>query len=165
MVRTYAPALRQLIDPPWGVSRSTFLRRHLSVVASLALLDSCLPAGADPVAAETDLAARGFSDDIVWDDISNPTVVAFAPDGGCLRRPKSGKIWGTPTSWTRPRPWSPTSADDVYNYWDRGLLGLHDRPEVPVERPYLYALYAYNHELGKTGTGPRTTFRAGVLAG
>ena len=41
-------------------------------------------------------------------------------------------------------------SDDVYNYWDRGLLGLAVDPSFP-SRPYLYALYAYDHILGDAG--------------
>ena len=43
---------------------------------------------------------------------------------------------------------------NVYNFWDRGLLGLALDPGFPVQ-PYVYVLYAYDHELGSSAPAPR----------
>ena len=41
---------------------------------------------------------------------------------------------------------------NVYNFWDRGLLGLALDPSFPTN-PYVYALYTYDAAIG--GTAPR----------
>src|SRR5829696_9359576 len=41
---------------------------------------------------------------------------------------------------------------NVYNFWDRGLLGLALDPQFPT-RPYVYVLYTYDAPIG--GTAPR----------
>ena len=43
---------------------------------------------------------------------------------------------------------------NVYNFWDRGLLGLALDPGFPAQ-PYVYVLYAYDHELGSSAPAPR----------
>jgi glucose/arabinose dehydrogenase len=43
---------------------------------------------------------------------------------------------------------------NVYNFWDRGLLGMALAPNFPTD-PYVYVLYAYDHELGSTAPAPR----------
>jgi Glucose / Sorbosone dehydrogenase len=40
----------------------------------------------------------------------------------------------------------------VYNFWDRGLLGLALDPAFP-ERPYVYLGYTHDAEIGGTGPG------------
>ena len=41
---------------------------------------------------------------------------------------------------------------NVYNFWDRGLLGLRLHPSFP-QNPYVYVLYAYDGDIG--GRRPR----------
>ena len=43
---------------------------------------------------------------------------------------------------------------NVYNFWDRGLLGMALAPNFPTD-PYVYVLYAYDHVLGSTAPAPR----------
>jgi PKD repeat protein len=43
---------------------------------------------------------------------------------------------------------------NVYNFWDRGLLGLALDPAFPTQ-PYVYVLYTYDHELGSSAPPPR----------
>ena len=43
---------------------------------------------------------------------------------------------------------------NVYNFWDRGLLGLALDPNFPTD-PYVYVLYTYDHELGSAAPAPR----------
>ncbi len=38
-------------------------------------------------------------------------------------------------------------SSEVDDYWDRGLMGMVVDPQFPT-RPYVYALYAYDHQLG-----------------
>jgi glucose/arabinose dehydrogenase len=59
----------------------------------------------------------------VFDDLSDPTPTLFAD-----------------------------LSTNVYNFWDRGLLGLALHPNFPAT-PYVYALYAYDAAIG--GVAPR----------
>jgi PKD repeat protein len=43
---------------------------------------------------------------------------------------------------------------NVYNFWDRGLLGMTLAPNFPTN-PYVYVLYTYDHQLGSTAAAPR----------
>ncbi len=133
-------------------------RRRSSAFAALALLGILFPfAAAAPVAAADPPATvpSGFQDRLVWSGLSNPTAVAFTADGSMVFvAEKNGRIKEfnglTDTSSTTVADLSP----DVHNYWDRGLLGLAVDPKFTTGRPYLYALYAYNHVLGASGDVP-----------
>jgi glucose/arabinose dehydrogenase/PKD repeat protein len=84
--------------------------------------------------------------------MTEPTDVAFAPDGRVFVSEKSGliKVFSSLNATT------PTIAADlrtqVYNFWDRGLLSIALDPQFPI-RPYLYAIYTADAEIG--GTAPK----------
>ncbi len=104
---------------------------------------------AQPVAAESSASVPpGFSDDVVWSGLTQPTVVAFAPTGRIFVAQKNGKIRAysslTDTTGTQIADLS----SEVYNYWDRGLLGLAVDPNFGPSRPYLYVAYTYDRMLG-----------------
>jgi glucose/arabinose dehydrogenase len=94
----------------------------------------------------------GFQETIAFSGLTNPTAISFAPNGRIFVGEKSGviKVYdglgdSNPT----------TTADlnvDVYNFWDRGLLGMTVDPQFPT-RPYLYVLYSRDAEPG--GNSPR----------
>jgi glucose/arabinose dehydrogenase/PKD repeat protein len=116
-------------------------------------------AGAQALGTVAVTAAGSFRDVIVLNGGSNPlvdsTVVQFAADGRVFVAEKSGRIKvfdnladNTPT----------TVADlstNVYNYWDRGLLGMALDPEFTTTRPYIYVLYTYDKILGSATPAPR----------
>ncbi len=89
---------------------------------------------------------------IVYSGLRNPTAVAFAPDGRVFVAEQSGlvKVFDSLTDA------SPTVFADlrteVFNFWDRGLLGLAIDPQFPT-RPYVYVAYAFDAAIG--GTAPR----------
>jgi glucose/arabinose dehydrogenase len=96
----------------------------------------------------------GFQETVAYSGLTNPAAIAFAPaaDGRIFIGEKGGiiKVYdGLGDS-------SPTTVADlrteVYNFWDRGLLGLVADPQFPT-RPYLYALYALDAVPG--GSVPR----------
>jgi glucose/arabinose dehydrogenase len=102
----------------------------------------------------------GFEESVVFSGLTQPTAVRFASDGRVFVAEKSGiiKVFDSLTDTT-----ATVFADlnvNVYNYWDRGLLGLALDPNFPAS-PYVYVLYTYDAPIG--GTAPRwgTT---GVLA-
>jgi glucose/arabinose dehydrogenase/PKD repeat protein len=106
------------------------------------LLTSAAPAAALP---------PGFQDSVVFGGLTQPTDIAFAPDGRVFVAEKSGliKVFDnlsdpTPTVYADLRT-------NVYNFWDRGLLGIALDPNFSA-RPYIYALYTYDAAIG--GTAP-----------
>ena len=97
------------------------------------------------------IVPSGFSEQIVFSGLDQPTNIEFAPDGRVFVAEKSGliKVFDTLDDTT------PTVFADlrtkVHNYWDRGLLGLALHPEFPAD-PYVYVLYTYDAPIG--GTAP-----------
>jgi glucose/arabinose dehydrogenase/PKD repeat protein len=94
----------------------------------------------------------GFQESIVFGGLTQPTAVRFASDGRVFVAEKSGiiKVFDnladtTPTTFADLRT-------SVYNFWDRGLLGLALHPSFP-QTPYVYVLYTADAEIG--GTPPR----------
>jgi glucose/arabinose dehydrogenase len=119
-----------------------------SIFACLGLLAAL----AQPAAA-IDLP-NGFQDSVVFEGLREPTNFRFAPDGRVFVAEKSGKIEvfdglsdPTPTLFADLRT-------QVYDKNDRGLLGLAVDPQFPT-RPYVYALYTYDHVLGEAGEAPK----------
>lgn len=108
---------------------------------------------ASPAASGSNLPS-GFRDTVVFSDIEEPTSVRFASDGRVFVAEKAGKIVvfdslsdPTPTVFADFRT-------DVYDSEDRGLLGLALDPDFP-SRPYVYALYTYDHILGASASPPK----------
>jgi glucose/arabinose dehydrogenase len=122
------------------------MRRLLAIASGLAaLIALAVPAGA---AAEPALLA-GFQDEVVFDGLEQPTNFRFAPDGRVFVAEKPGQIKvfdsladTTPTVFADLR-------GDVYDNGDRGLLGLALDPKFDEGRPYVYALYTWDHVLGE----------------
>ena len=115
-----------------------------------------------PTAASAATYPPGFSEQVVFSGLSNPTAVRFASDGRVFVAEKNGriKVFDSLTDTT-----ATVFADlnvNVYNFWDRGLLGLALAPNFPAD-PYVYVLYTYDHELGSAAPAPRWG-TAGVLS-
>ncbi len=104
--------------------------------------------------------AGGFTDQLVFSGLSNPTAVRFAADGRVFVAEKSGLI----KVFDGLADTSPTIFADlnvqVHNFWDRGLLGLALHPNFPTT-PYVYVLYTRDAAVG--GSAPRWG-TAGVLS-
>jgi glucose/arabinose dehydrogenase/PKD repeat protein len=102
--------------------------------------------------AEAQTLPAGFQDQTVFSGLTNPTAVAFSSDGRVFVAEKSGlvKVFNnlsdpTPDVFIDLRT-------NVYNFWDRGLLGLALHPNFPTQ-PWVYLLYTYDAAIG--GTAPR----------
>jgi PKD repeat protein len=94
----------------------------------------------------------GFQEQIAFSGLTNPTVVRFSPDGRIFVAEKRGviKVFDSLADTT-----ATVFADlnvNVYNFWDRGLLGMALAPNFPTN-PYVYVLYTYDAAIG--GTAPR----------
>jgi glucose/arabinose dehydrogenase len=94
----------------------------------------------------------GFQESVVFSGLDHPTAVRFASDGRVFVAEKSGliKVFDNLTD-TTPTLFADLSTN-VYNFWDRGLLGLELHPNFPTT-PYLNVLYTYDAAIG--GTAPR----------
>jgi glucose/arabinose dehydrogenase len=106
------------------------------------------------VGARTAFAAEvpaGFQDEVVLEKgLQSPTSFKFAPDGRTFVAEQDGEIKVYPKE-AGPESAPTTFADlraKVYQNGDHGLLGLALDPKFDAGRPYVYALYAFDHELG-----------------
>ncbi|MET7283383.1 PQQ-dependent sugar dehydrogenase [Kribbella sp. NPDC005582] len=130
------------------------LRRALAVICVSLLVPLVATESARAVAAPS-----GFTEQTVFSGLSNPTNVAFSPDGRVFVSEKSGLI-KVFDSLDDPTP--STYADlrtEVHNFWDRGLLGLALHPGFPAD-PRIYVLYTHDALIGgqapKWGTADAT---------
>ena len=96
----------------------------------------------------------GFQESIVFSNLDNPTVVRFSPDGRIFVAEKRGviKVFDSLSDST-PEVFADLNVN-VYNFWDRGLLGMALDPNFP-SKPYVYVLYTYDHQLGSSSPAPR----------
>ena len=136
-------------------------RAPLAAASAVALLWSAListPAMAAPVAPAEPLDAPqaavqiGFQETVAFSGLTQPTAVRFAPDGRVFVAEKSGliKVFDGFADTT-----ASVFADlrtNVYNFWDRGLLGMALPPDFATD-PYVYVMYTHDAEIG--GTAPR----------
>src|SRR4051794_25209214 len=129
------------MDVPHRPGRSARPPRTLAVVAALGLLLS-LVAGLQAAPAAAAVPA-GFSEVTAFSGLVNPTAIRFAPDGRIFVAEKRGTI----QMFDDLSDQVPTQIADlrteVYNFWDRGLMGLAIDPGFPT-RPYLYAVYTFD---------------------
>ena len=118
------------------------------VAASLALL--LIPLASTEAGAQT--LPPGFQESIVFSGLIEPTAFQFASDGRVFVVEKSGliKVFNN-LSDTTPDIFADLRTK-VYNFWDRGLLGLALHPNFPTT-PDVYVLYAHDAAIG--GTAPR----------
>ncbi|MFL5872741.1 MAG: LamG-like jellyroll fold domain-containing protein [Solirubrobacterales bacterium] len=125
---------------------SSFRPFALAATLALALVAAWAPS------AQAQPLQPGFTESVVFSGMTEPTDVAFAPDGRVFISEKSGLI----KVFSNLNATTPTIAADlrteVYNFWDRGLLSIALDPQFPI-RPYLYALYSRDAVIG--GQSPK----------
>jgi uncharacterized repeat protein (TIGR01451 family) len=118
------------------------------VVVSLLLVGSSRAPGAAAA------LPPGFQESVVFGGLDHPTALRFSPDGRIFVAEKNGRIKVfDDLADTTPTLFADLSTN-VYNFWDRGLLGLALDPDFP-NQPYVYVLYTYDHELGSPAPAPR----------
>ena len=95
----------------------------------------------------------GFQESIVFSGLTNPTTINFASDGRVFVSEKSGiiKVFDSLSDTDGPSVYADLRSE-VYNFWDRGLLGLALDPGFPAT-PNVYVLYSYDAPIG--GAAPR----------
>ena len=123
------------------MSASNRLPAGIAGLLALLALGLCAPK-ADAVS-----LPAGFQETVALSGLKEPTAFRFSPDGRVFVAEKRGRILvfddlqdSAPTEFADIR-------DRVYDYGDRGLLGLALDPDFPAE-PIVYALYAFDHVLG-----------------
>jgi glucose/arabinose dehydrogenase/PKD repeat protein len=129
-------------------------RLHAGLLSLLMLVAGAVVAVTAPGVAQAATLPTGFRESVVFSGLTNPTVVRFSSDGRIFVAEKRGVI-KVFDSLTDPTP--TVFADlnvNVYNFWDRGLLGMALAPNFPAD-PYIYVLYTYDHELGSTQPAPK----------
>jgi glucose/arabinose dehydrogenase len=121
-------------------------RTAARIAASLALLLALfsLPA----VAAAEPSLPPGFQDEVVLAGLEQPTNFRFAPDGRIFVAEKPGRILVFDGPEDKTATVFADLRTDVYDNGDRGLLGIELDPEFEAGRPYVYALYTWDHVLG-----------------
>lgn len=119
--------------PSRGKPHALWLSFVLLVASGIFVLATPTAAQAAPI--------PGFSESTVFSGLTNPTVVRFASDGRVFVAEKRGVI-KVFDSLTDPTP--TVFADlnvNVYNFWDRGLLGMALAPNFPSRPLCVRALY------------------------
>ena len=127
---------RSTTPPDHG--RTARRRRTLPGALSLALVLASLTTlvlSTGPAAQAATLPA-GFQESTVISGLANPTVVRFAADGRVFVAEKRGvvKVYDSLTD-TSPDVFADLRTN-VYNFWDRGLLGMVLHPNFPAQ-PYV----------------------------
>ena len=126
--------------------RSHLTRLLAPPLLALALL--CALAGAAPAAN----LPSGFREDAFLTDLVEPTSVAFAPKGRVFVAEKAGRIVVYDGIGDGTKTVIADLAKQVYDSGDRGLLSIALDPEFPT-RPYVYALYTFDHVIGEDAPG------------
>jgi len=133
------------------------LGKRLAAVLAVAAFALLGPAAAPPPGpghADAAVLPAGFQETTVFSGLTNPTVVRFASDGRIFVAEKSGLIKEFDSlSDTTPTVFADLRTN-VYNFWDRGLLGMALDPNFPGT-PYIYVLYTYDHVLGDAAAAPK----------
>jgi glucose/arabinose dehydrogenase len=126
--------------------RTTRLLLLLATTACIASLG--------PTAASGSSLPSGFRDDAIFTGLEEPTAVSFAPGGRIFVAEKAGRILVFDSLADKAPTVFADLRTQVYDAGDRGALGLALDPEFPA-RPYVYALYTYDHLLGEAGRAPK----------
>ncbi len=125
------------------------MRRRTARAAVLLFVLAALSALPTSAAAAPALPP-GFQDEVVFEDLEQPTNFSFAPDGRIFVATKPGQILVyEDLDDTEPTIFADLRGD-VYDNGDRGLLGLALDPRFEeAGHRYVYALYTWDHVLGE----------------
>jgi len=123
------------------------VRLRAALLSLLMLVAGAAVAVTTPGVAHAATLPTGFQESVAFGGLSNPTVVRFSSDGRIFVAEKRGviKVFDSLSDST-PEIFADLNVN-VYNFWDRGLLGMALDPDFPTN-PYVYVLYTYDHELG-----------------
>ena len=123
-----------------------------AAIAALVVLAMLLAAGTAGATVTEGAVNEGFGDETVFEGLAAPTNVKFAPDGRIFVAEKSGKILVFDSLHDKTPKLFANLAKPVYDYEDHGLLGIALDPMFDLGRPYIYAIYTFNHQLADKAT-------------
>src|SRR3954453_3060011 len=144
--------------PAAGPARSLRLARWAAFAGALVLMfGASVASAAQPftsAAAQSLMVARwlppGFTDTTVFSGLNFPTTIRWAADGRVFVAEQNGVIEQydsmsdpTPTAYADLRR-------NVYQFADKGLLGMTLDPQFTTGRPYIYVLYTYDKDPNST---------------
>ena len=127
-------------------------RRSILIVAAVAAVFAML------VGSGSGALPSGFQETTVFTGLTNPTAIEFASDGRVFVAEKRGviKVFDN-LSDTTPAVFADLNTN-VYNFWDRGLLGMVLDPDFPAS-PSVYVLYTARRRVGARAESTRTRAR------
>ena len=128
-------------------TRSRRPRRLVRALLLAALAACAISAAAAPAAGAAVTLPSGFQDETVFSGLTKPTIVRFAPDGRIFVAQLGGKIYVYDSFADSSPELFADLSKPVYDYADHGLLGMALDPKFDEGRPYVYALYSFNHAL------------------
>ena len=142
-------------DRAWGRGNAELVAAAIGV-AVIAVV-GVLSAGATAQSPMPANLPQGFVKTEVFSELTEPTVVRFAPNGRVYVAEKSGLI----KTYDSIADKTPTVFADlrtqVHNFWDRGLLGMSLDFNYG-SYPWVYALFTHDAPVGGTA-------RAGAIRG
>ena len=115
----------------------------------VAFLAVCLNVSLPPADAAAATLPAGFSESIAFSGLTLPTAVRFSADGRVFVAEKSGLVKVFDGLGDSTAAVFADLRTNVYNGWDRGLLGLALDPAFPTN-PWVYVLYTYDAKIGAT---------------
>jgi glucose/arabinose dehydrogenase len=130
-------------------------RRSVVIAVLFALVAALITAVPAPERAEAAGIPAGFTSTPVFTGLDLPTAIAFSPDGKVYVAEKSGVIKVFPNASSNNGVVFKDLSARVFNFWDRGLLGLTVDPRMGngTGHDFIYALYAKDAVPG--GSVPR----------
>lgn len=126
----------------------------------LALATACLLAA--PASAQEPELPPGFVYEVVYQGLSNPVDVAFAPNGHVFFAQKDGAVRVAVGGALLERPFI-DMIDTVNSLGDRGLVGVTVNPRFPAV-PHVYIAYVYEPPESVNVPGPRIDVLQGTRA-
>jgi len=141
----------EVLEPRRRVSRAA-----VAALLSLTLVATLLARPGSDERAGAATAPAGFTANAIATGLNMPTQMAFSPDGKVYVAEKGGVIRVFSSSSASTSTVFKDLSTNVFNNWDRGMLGLTVDPRFNdgVHR-YVYVLYAKNGNLLPGGAVPR----------
>ena len=141
-------------SPTWRNIRLVILRRSVVVSTTIAMILGVLAiVSSGQKLASASTLTNQFVDRAVLTGLDTPVALRFAPDGRVFVAEKRGVIKSFANANSNVATQVADLRTEVYNYWDRGLLGLALDPNFSSNR-YVYVSYAYDHLPGDPSPAP-----------
>jgi glucose/arabinose dehydrogenase len=138
--------LGSIVSPVVGMLHFAGRMCSARIVAGSLCAGVALLASSGVATASTSTLPPGFQDEAVIDGLNLPTVFDFASDGQVFAGEKGGVIKEYDSIHDQTPTVVADLSTDVYDFHDRGLIGLAVDPRFP-KQPYVYALYTRDQYL------------------